>query len=389
MIRKNIIVAIYSHAELYPPTLSAVHELAKLYDNVILLQRSHLSNEWIYPDNVTAISHGKRMSSRDQERSSIGRKLVLFTGFTLLLLKAILRYKPHAVLLFDYLALFSYHRIRRWVRKPKIVWYHNHDVVEINRIRKYSISWMANQAQQKAFEYLDVFSLPAEERIIHFPMDKFKGKYFFLPNYPLAAFYSKFYVPKTIPAPIRIVFQGQVSDFHGLEEIIELLNERILGHELRLIIKGPCQLPYREKLERLAEQFDVTDKVEFIGVTAYAEVPKVSAVCHIGIGIHGKTDVMNTTLGTASNKLYEYAAVGLPVLYYDSPHFRKHLSHFSWAFPVKLESSSIAGQIKEMISQYEELSKAARNDFLNNLNYEMHFFEIGTFMKASIQNSEE
>jgi hypothetical protein len=378
--KKNIVVAIYSHAELYPPTLNAIAELAKMFDQVVLVHRNHLVGDWNYPGNVIVVSHGGLMTARQQESASLSMKCWLFISFCLKLYVQILRFRPNTILLYDTIALFSFHLIRRLGSISSKVWYHNHDVSEMSLVRKFSISWFAVKAEQKSFKYLDLFSVPAKERLTYFQLNEFKGKYFFLPNYPSVAFYLTFYQTNKITDTVKLIYQGHASELHGLEEIIELLPSRILDKSINLIIKGPCTQDYKMVLEQKARKYGVLDKITFFGISPYSEVPRIAATCHIGIGIHAKSDTMNTTLGTASNKLYEYAALGLPILYFDSAHFNLHLADYEWAFPVKLDSNSIANAIEAIIKDYDSLSEKAHANFRKCLNYEFEFARVHNFL---------
>ncbi len=373
-------VAIYSHAELYPPTLNAIGELAKVFKQVILVQRNHIEGNWTYPPNVFVVSHGNLMTARQQESASLFLKSWLFISFCMKLYAQILKYRPNTILLYDTIALFSFSMIHRLMPFTSKIWYHNHDVSELKLVRKFSISWFAIKSEHKYFKYLNLFSVPAMERLSYFPLNEFNGKHFFIPNYPSVAFYSKFYRPNKITDSVKLVYQGHASELHGLEEIIELLPRKILDKYIYLVIKGPCTQDYRMVLEEKARKFGALDKISFFGISTYSEVPRIAATCHIGIGIHAKSDIMNTTLGTASNKLYEYAALGLPILYFDSTHFNQHLADCEWAFPVKLDSNSIAKAIESIIEDYDSLSEKAHTNFLKCLNYEFEFARVRNFL---------
>jgi hypothetical protein len=229
------------------------------------------------------------------------------------------------------------------------------------------------RSQAKAFKYLSIFTLPSADRLSKFPLLDFKGKCFVIPNYPRKSFYSQFYKIKKIEGSVKLIYQGHASRGHGLEEIIELLPLKVLGNHLQLLVKGPCLEVYRKSLELKASQSNVLDKISFYGVTPYSEVPKLSSLCHIGIGIHAKNDIMNVTLGTASNKLYEYAAVGLPILYYNKEYFTKYLSKYKWAIATELTPEAILASIEKIVSTYEAMSEAAYSDFISELNYEFFF----------------
>jgi hypothetical protein len=82
---------------------------------------------------------------------------------------------------------------------------------------------------------------------------------------------------------------------------------------------------------------------------------------------------MNKTLGTASNKIYEYAACGLPILVYDNQQFRKYLSNYKWVVFTDGSVDSINTSIKHIVDNYIELSTQARKDFDLFFNFEKYF----------------
>lgn len=386
MIKKsdNLIIGIYFHPEAYPPTLNAIGELSDCFNHVTIVHRPHLKGSWNYPSNVQAISSGAFITSVQQETAPLFKKVFFFIQFTKLLLYECRKNKPVVILVYDNLSLLAYFLIRPLLQKHKI-WYHNHDVTETGSLRKYSIGWFAARQEMKAFKYLDIFSLPSEERLSYFPMNNFKGRYFFIPNYPARKFYAGFYTCKQPSQPIRMIYQGSIGPYHGIEEIIPLLKESINGYHLELVLKGPCREEYRKLYTGLAERHGVKNKLFILGVTPYAEVPVAGSACHIGIGILAKQDVMNITLGTASNKLYEYAAMGLPVIYYNSENFTRYLKKYSWAFPADLTTESIRTVIENIIMNYKALSEQAHADFEHELNFENGFAEAKKYFCQRVQ----
>jgi glycosyltransferase involved in cell wall biosynthesis len=260
-----------------------------------------------------------------------------------------------------------------FIRKPALLWYHNHDVAEPQYLRKWSLYWFAWKTEKWIFPRLDIFSLPALERQICFPMNLLKGKFLFLPNYPSKKVYTD-HGQKSLESEIRILYQGSIGPEHGLEEIIGLLDQPVAGKKLHLVLKGFISPEYKQQLEEFARKHQVLENVTFIGPSGYKAVIENAFNCHIGIGIHRKADMMNKTLGTASNKIYEYAAAGMPVLLFDNPHFRKHLQQFEWTFFTDCSKSSLIECIGVICSDYAAFSKKARADFENELNFE-HFFE--------------
>ncbi len=379
----SLVIGIYFHPEAYPPTLNAIGELSECFDHITVIYRPHLKGSWNYPDNVKAIPSGAYITSAQQEKAPLYRKVLFFFQFTRSLLHACKIERPDFILVYDSLSLLAYSLIKPLLGKHTL-WYHNHDVTEQKDIRKYSISWFAANNEKKAFKYLDIFSLPANERLPYFPMDIFKGSYFFIPNYPAKRFYLQFYQHKELSGPVRIIFQGSIGPFHGIEEIIPLLKEAINGYNLELVLKGPCRTEYKQLCQQLADKHHVGRQLTFFDVTPYAEVPVASAGCHIGIGILAKQDLMNTTLGTASNKLYEYAAVGLPVIYYNSANFTKYLNKYNWAIATDITSRAIREKIQLILNDYNRLTASAHDDFKRELNFETGFMQVKAYIKSSL-----
>jgi glycosyltransferase involved in cell wall biosynthesis len=369
----NLVVGIYYHPEAYPPTLNAVGELSPCFQKVSIVHRPNLKGAWKYPFNVTAIPSGKYISSSGQEQASTLRKIGFFLRFVMDLLSACLRLKPAVILLYDANALLAYRLVRPFLFFRHILWYHNHDIAEIATLRKFSVGWFACRGEKKMFTRIDLFTLPSSERLAYFPMSGFKGKYFVVPNYPSLKFYGPFFNPNRFFDQTKLIFQGRIGPGHGLEEIIPLLSRCPSGKPVELVLKGHCKPEYKEALLSLAAAHGVESRVSFLGFTAYEEVPRAAAGCQIGIAIFSAKEVMHVTLGTASNKIYEYAALGLPVIYLNEDHFSRYLHRFPWAFGIELSTESLETGIGAILSDYVYFSEAAHESFLSELNFEQSF----------------
>jgi len=90
---------------------------------------------------------------------------------------------------------------------------------------------------------------------------------------------------------------------------------------------------------------------------------------------------MNKTLGTSSNKIYEYAASGLPVLLFDNAHFRNHLGQYKWAFFTDCTYESLIVNLEEIILNYPTLSNQARLDFEDKLNFENFIHPVIVYLQ--------
>ena len=184
----NILIAVYGSPERLPPTINAIECLAPYASNIDIFYRAHQQKDWDYPNNVNAIPDGKVISAREQEGLPIHKKITLFLSFSRQLLLIANQRKYDIILIYDAIALLAYRMIKSFIKYKMLLWYHNHDVISLNNIRKYSINWWAGQTDIKMISKLDIFSLPAQERRGYFQLDRFKGKYFFIPNFPRKSF---------------------------------------------------------------------------------------------------------------------------------------------------------------------------------------------------------
>jgi hypothetical protein len=381
---RNLVSAIYYHPEAYPPTLNALNELSAFFDEVAVVHRPHLHGSWKYPVNVKTVPSGRFVSSRDQERSSKVTKAFYFSQFTYDFYRQCLKLRPAVILIYDAHAFFAYYLIRPLLPKH-ILWYHNHDISEKARESKYSIGWFACDAEKDLFSQIDLFTLPSEERLKYFPIDRLKGKCIVLPNYPLKSFYKQFRISDFSESFFDLVFQGRIAEGHGLEELIDMVGQKVDCKVIRLVLKGHCDPDYKKRLLDLAGENRMS-LVSFIGFTPYSEVPKAAAGCNVGVGIFTKADVMNLTLGTASNKIYEYAALGLPVIYLKGSAVSGVLAKYKWAIATELSRESLIATFSYISINQDILRSAAISDFESSLNFETVFNPVIDYLKPKISS---
>lgn len=384
----NILIAIYSHTEFYPPSINAIKILSKNFDEIDVLVRPFTNHNSITDSNVNIHSVGKLTSPREQESSSKLKKIWYFLHYTFKFIRLITTKKTDWILLYDGIPFLSYYLIKWLIPSKTRLWYHNHDVYQSDLIKKGSLSWYSWKAESKYLNTFDLFTLPAIERKKYFNLNNYNGAYFTIPNYPsLLSFKNISKKKNKLENEIKIIFQGSIGTGHGIEEIISIINSPSLQKRPRLILKGFIQKRYKKYLEELAAKYGVSNRVDFIGQTDYAAVKELTSHCHIGIGIFTKNDLMNRTLGTASNKIYEYAACGLPIIYFDNKHFNNYLGKYNWAFPTDLSQESLVNCINSIIKEHHLLSQDAIDSFETELNFENGFKSTLAFIKKKIENS--
>lgn len=380
----KVLVTVYSNPEGYPPTLNAINCIAQDCEKVFVLSRNFVRPSWEYPKNAIIVTSGKEcITIKESQEKSFLWKLKSLYDFAMKMLQMIKEHKPEIILLYDPYPLLALQFIEKLLPYKPICWYHNHDIVLPTT--KFNLTTWAVSAEKNLFPKLDFFSLPSDERKGSFPMEKLGGNYCFIPNLPTLSLYQPFYKAKSILQTCKFIYQGTIAKGHGLENIItHILPHQLANKSFELVLKGLITEEYKQELIQLAQKVGVSKQVFFHGFTDYKEVPLLASQCHIGLAIHTGTDIMNKTLGTSSNKIYEYAAVGLPVILYDNQHFRQHLGKHKWAFFTDLSEQSLNSCIEQIVENYEELSAQAHKDFVEKLNFESYFLPVWQQVKVKI-----
>ncbi len=383
----RVIVSIYIDPDFYPPTINAILNLAEKFKEVIVISRNNSRINYPFPGNVYLKKVGPFISVRDTETKGMMFKVFSFVQFSKAILKHAREKKTDLLVFYDPIPLLSFLVIRTFLSRGIKVWYHNHDMPDINLTKKFSIGWFSAKYEQKAMKYIDFFSLPSSDRLEFYPnLDKKKLQYFTIPNYPSLKVYRSNSSKAPVIQKLTVIFQGFIGEGLALEQMIELLCEKMNGLELQLILKGPVYEEYKEKLNSLATQFGVSDKLKWVAIGPYADLPALTSGCDIGLALYIKTDNVSKTLGTASNKIYEYAASGLPVILYNIEQFEKYLKKYSWTFFSDGSKGSLKDTIIKILENLPELSKAARNDFENELNFERHFSKAMNVISESFSH---
>jgi glycosyltransferase involved in cell wall biosynthesis len=376
--KKVFLMLIYNHQEYYPPTLNAIDQLADISDAIIVVTRNSRLSSWTYPENTTLHTSGDFVSIRESEVESTWWKVKSFLQFTWLSSRLFRQYKPEWVICYDSIPLLSA-RILKWIAGAKFkLWYHNHDVSDSQTVRKYSIGWLAASSERTFFKHINLFTLPSRERITSFVLDDFKGSHFVVPNYPSKLRYGTADANRDLPsASLKLIFQGFIGGGHGLEEVIDFVSKK---DSISFTIIGPGDQEYVKQLKELALQKNAAGKVIIREAIPYQLLIEVTRLHHIGLAIHKPVNIQYSTAALASNKIYEYAACGLPVIYFDDEHYISYLSRFPWAFANNLSFERLDEQCDFILEHYAEISSAAARNFREGLNFERVFCPVKEFL---------
>jgi glycosyltransferase involved in cell wall biosynthesis len=383
-----LVIAVYSHIEAYPPSLNALYQLAPLFDKVYIVVRNIWVSEWKYPANVELITSGAFVSIDNVRKLSIFEKARSYVEFGFLLRRIVTTSKPVVVLLYDTIAFSIFNlftRNKASERQAPIVWYHSHDVTVEHEVGKFSLMRLMKKLELRYFKRSDFFSLPNRVRLKFFPIHVLKREPFIIPNYPSRFFYGKWKAAFPENGAVRLIFQGHISESHKIENFIGLLRNPLEGKKIELHLAGPISLSYRNQLTGLAEKLNVKNRLFIYGRLPYNSLPDLTARCHIGLAMYGTHNTMVRTMSTASNKIFEYASVGLPVMVNLREDLKNEFKHYDWIrFVDDNDSAGMGKELALILKDYKSYSNKARMDFEEKLNFEVAFNPILCELKEEL-----
>lgn len=277
-------------------------------------------------------------------------------------------------LCYDAIPLFAVVLLKKVFFRNNFVWYHNHDMPDIKSCRKYSISWFAAKYEKLFMRKIDVFSLPSEDRKqFYSDVDFGNFIYYFLPNFPSVKVFKEtkqnFNGDK-----LKILYQGSIAPLRAFEEFAHYIKNSDRSIELNL--KGPIRNNYKVELTNYYKELNKYSALVFHDVTTYSCLVGDMVNYDVGLAVQLGFDDVRKTLGTASNKIYEYGACGLPIIVTDNEQFRKYLSSEKWVFFYNKDQDNLEAIFGEILSNYEQLSMMAREAFLTKYNFESYIKNV-------------
>ena len=331
------------------------------------------------------VTSGKYISVRDAEAKSIAWKFVSFIRYTRDLYKILKKEKPEWIMCNDPISLMAFRMSRSLHEFQTKLWYHSHDVAEISRMRRFSVGYFAVKSEIKYFDNIDLFTLPAESRLDYFPMNRLKGQWLIVPNFPSKKRNQENHTGSWKPGmDLKMIYQGRVSNEHGLEEILDFVRS---APSLHLTIIGPGDEGYIRSLKDKISTLGIEDRVGISGPVAYEQLLQITQKHHIGLAVNKPVNILYSTAAQASNKIYEYAASGLPVLYYKNEHYMQYLGSFTWAFPTDLSEKDLLSVIQNIERDYQIISENAIADFRNRLNYSAAFERVISILSGKTSDN--
>ena len=169
----------------------------------------------------------------------------------------------------------------------------------------------------------------------------------------------------------RMIYVGGLGPGRGLDQVISAIPaivKRIPG--LRLVIIGSRGGEFR-KLKSLVERLGVADHVMFKGWVEPKEVPGYINVSDVGVIPHR---VSGHTLTTIPNKLFDYMALGKPVIAADVAPIRRIVEQEQCGliYSNERELSNVTVNLFLDVSERERMGANGKGAVLRKYNWEAH-----------------
>lgn len=121
--------------------------------------------------------------------------------------------------------------------------------------------------------------------------------------------------------PAALIYVGQLYRWKGVDLLVRAL--ATIDQAELTIVGGLDDDPEQGRLERLARDLGVTDRIRFLGFHPYAEVPALLAAADIALLPLAEGIVARCF--TSPLKLFDYLAAGIPIVAVDFPTVREVL----------------------------------------------------------------
>jgi glycosyltransferase involved in cell wall biosynthesis len=388
MAQKKIGVVIYANPDYYPPTVNAVRLLSAQF-NVVLIGRNHDPIDCEYPENVRVFRLGKYTSLPERMQASATHKLGEYINFIVnarhLLKDVSLIYAYDA---FGYIAAYF---ARLFLNKKISLIYQNHEISEYMEPLNSLTGWI-QRAEKNLIHKASIIVFPDRDRADLFQRKMHLNKQpIIVPNFPLnsQSILDKAWISmidgrwKTM----TLFYRGWISDTSSMKEIISatsLLSQLIQHINIKFV--GFIHDDFYKDLKNWVNYKDISSRFSYLGVLPYKDLQAPTLSSTIGFALYKNTSFDRVACASACNKIYEYAACGLPVIVSNFSTYRDYLSSESWVrFANPDDPHSIALAVWDILSDFERykaMCLAARSAFEQKFNYESVFSPL----LANIEN---
>lgn len=372
--KPRLLVVFYANPDNYPPTFNAVSLLSAHFDVRIVCRKTDRESR-LWPAGVRIDRVGRSADAAESAAASRAEKLAELMVFSWTVRRRIHELRPSVVLAYEPHALVAVSL--SGCRAPVV--YQRHEVEELDQLDLRSLGGWVSRHALRASAGVELLVFPEATRALYY--QKFvalERQPLVIPNFPLLRSFVEPPFDELLPERARrrhVLYRGSIGPVNGIREAVAAV--RHFDRHVGLRLCGPCDPQFQRELKELADRDGVRDRIEFAGFVPFEELNRQTMAASVGLMLYKAVDTNWTHIASANNKLWEYAAAGVPSVVPDRAAFRELLGGEGWVeFVDETSPTDIARAVERFLADPAALdrrSREARRRFEERFNYERVF----------------
>jgi glycosyltransferase involved in cell wall biosynthesis len=179
-----------------------------------------------------------------------------------------------------------------------------------------------------------------------------------------------------------ILYQGAINDDHSILEVIKSM--ALWSKYAALVLLGYVSKDFLKDVYNITDSLKLDNRVIYLAPVPYSELFSYTAGAHLGLALYKPTTANQKFNAGASNKIFEYLSLGIPVVTTDSPYFKQVIDSSVAYFAKPGSVEDIARAINLALSneeEYRQKSLVARQLHLAKFNYEVQFKPVLQYIR--------
>ncbi len=381
---------LYMNPDYYPPTVNAAHLLSEQFD-VVLIGRNYNFPDGEYPSNVSVHRLGHYSSMQERMSASPLAKFREYLNFVFQarhLLKGV-----SLIYAYDAYGYTAAYLCQRSLSRAIPLVYQNHEL-EATLSSLSSLAGWVQRAERAWINQAKLVVFPDRDRANFFQkIAGLKKKPIIVPNFPRkSCFALKDDWASVIQQrwkSVTLFYRGSISETSAMREIV--FSASILkrfNRNIQVEFVGFLNETEGRSLTNWVNRSGMSDSFSYLGVLPYKDLQTPTLSATVGFALYKNVSFDRVACASACNKIYEYAACGLPVIVSDFSTYRDYLGGESWVrFADPKDPQAIAFTVQDILrnfEQYREMCLAARQAFEKKFNYESVFSPLILKMKELV-----
>lgn len=386
---KTIGIVIYNNPDYYPPVINAIKILSKEF-NLVVICRSQNEIQLQYGENIKLYRLGRQKTSKAKEDQNFFIKFFEFVFFVGKAISIAKHYHFHLIYAYDMHGLLAGFLAARIGKGIKII-YHS---LELNEFKDLSgLSYLIKYLEGRLVHYVEkvvicdinraryfqkvtrIIKLP--DVVMNTPLTINK-----LPENKL----NSILMAKGFSNQAKVVlYQGALNKDHFILEIIRSMSS--WPEDSLFVLMGYSQGNFMDFIWKEAETLQLNSRIIQLPFINYNELFHYSVGAYLGMALYSNKNYNQTFNAGASNKIFEYLSMGVPIVTNKSPYFSEVLDSSVAYFVDPNSIEDISGAVNLAFQDPENhrrKSEAARKQHLTKFNYERQFRPILDYIKQLI-----